>query len=606
MNNIMKKILHIAIISILAFNLTSCSEWLDVNKNPDSPTNLSASVSARLPWLQHAYGYAYGNAAVTVAPAIGHMASRSSYAAYQDYSPGTNAGPTTPYQQWFVDGACNVKDLVDKATKEEAWYYVGAARVVEAMGYVLMADIYGEMPFTEACGESLTPAYDNGKTIYEGCLAKLDEALEMFAKTQPLTATKLVDGDNWNGGDVQKWIKLCHGLKARWLNNMSKKSIYDPTKVLAELAQGPASNAESTIINHVNAVDDMEGDPLIGDPLRTSFAFDVAAWGTWGRINLWYMNILTNSYTGGTKDIDPRLDKLVPSCERWKDLNNDGVKEKYWDRTKGVDLINGTVRVESSSAPLDNKFDTKTKKWSVITEDTRRKGDTAYLQINSLCAAISGAGYDGNSTKTWPDGTVLTTGTFYTRPEAPTDIITYHEMCFIKAEVLFRQGDKGGALVAYQNGIKAHIKHMQDKLTSYGEDKQNIGRNPMNQAEIDAFLASPTVTGEITMSKIMLQKFIAMSFTVQNWNDMRRFDYSAPGKYGVVYTDFDRPAAFKNSASNTQYYPGNSKTDPDYWFRRFRHCSHESNYNNTQLLLSNPKAYAPELLSIPVWWDTAE
>ena len=40
--------------------------------------------------------------------------------------------------------------------------------------------INGEMPFTEALSSALTPAYDDGKTIYEGCIALLDEALEEF------------------------------------------------------------------------------------------------------------------------------------------------------------------------------------------------------------------------------------------------------------------------------------------------------------------------------------------------------------------------------------------------------------------------------------------
>ena len=31
------------------------------------------------------------------------------------------------------------------------------------------------------------------------------------------------------------------------------------------------------------------------------------------------------------------------------------------------------------------------------------------------------------------------TGTFYARPNSDSDILTYSEMCFIKAEVLFRK-----------------------------------------------------------------------------------------------------------------------------------------------------------------------
>ncbi len=606
MNDIMKQIFNFILISVLALSLSSCNKWLDVNTDPDSPTNTTASCAARLPWIQHAYGYAYGNASTTVSVAIGTLASRSSYSGYEDYAPGTGAGPTTPYQQWFIDGASNVNDLIVKAEAEGAWHYIGAAKVVQAMGYVLMADIYGEIPFTEAVGNSLTPKYDDGKTIYEGCLALLDDALTYFAKTQATTATPLSKGDNWNEGDVNKWIKLAHGLKARWLNNLSKKSSYNPTEILKELEQGPASNAENTIVDHINSPSDMVGDPLIGDPLKSSFIFDCAAWGSWGRINQWYMNLLTNDYTGGTKEVDPRIDKLVPSCERWADLNGDGVKEKFFVRTKGVDLINGTVRVESGSAPLDPQFNTTTKKWSINSTDEKRLGDTVYLQIRSLCAMISGAGYDGNSTRTWADGTVMTTGTFYSRPEAPTDVMTYHEMCFIKAEVLLRKGDAAGALAAYQAGIKAHIEHMNAKLASYGGDKQNPSRNPMPQADIDAFMKSKVVTGPITMSKIMLQKYIAMSFTVQNWNDMRRFDYSVNGKFGEVYVDFDRPNKFKQTPTSAEYFPGTAKTDPTYWFRRFRHCSHEINYNSANLKASNEKALKPDIWSVPVWWDTAE
>ena len=57
------------------------------------------------------------------------------------------------------------------------------------------------------------------------------------------------------------------------------------------------------------------------------------------------------------------------------------------------------------------------------------------------------------------------TGSFQLRPVSDFEIMTYHEACFIKAEVLFRQGKKAEALAAYKEGIKAHIDYMQKKLT---------------------------------------------------------------------------------------------------------------------------------------------
>ena len=148
---------------------------------------------------------------------------------------------------------------------------------------------------------------------------------------------------------------------------------------------------------------------------------------------------------------------------------------------------------------------------------------------------------------------------------------------------------------------------MNAKLKTWAGDKLNPDRNPMKDSDITAFLASKAIAqteSELTMAKIMQQKFIAMSFTVQNWNDMRRFNYSTPGAFGVVYPDFDRPMAF--SSTSTQYFPGAAKTDENYWFRRFKQCSHEINYNQESLKASNSKALLPEIWSVPVWWDKAE
>jgi hypothetical protein len=106
----------------------------------------------------------------------------------------------------------------------------------------------------------------------------------------------------------------------------------------------------------------------------------------------------------------------------------------------------------------------------------------------------------------------------------------------------------------------------------------------------------------------MTQKHIAMSYTVQNWNDMRKYNFSANngGDIGVVYPGIERPYQFNINPDFIQYFPGAGKNDLNYWFRRMKHCSHERNYNSKNLLESNPKAMSPEVYSIPVWWDIPE
>lgn len=178
-----------------------------------------------------------------------------------------------------------------------------------------------------------------------------------------------------------------------------------------------------------------------------------------------------------------------------------------------------------------------------------------------------------------------------------------------------RKGDKANAYAAYRAGIQADLDMMQAKLTQWqaaGYDKNAAGvtipdMEPMNQNDINAYLASNAVAqspGALTMSDIMLQKYIAMGCSIENYNDMRRFDYSAGdvGNFGVVYPGYQRGPLFTGQAQLT----GGSPTDPRYWMRRWHLPPvYEINYNSVNTLALNPHANDPDIWSMPVWWDCA-
>jgi len=113
--------------------------------------------------------------------------------------------------------------------------------------------------------------------------------------------------------------------------------------------------------------------------------------------------------------------------------------------------------------------------------------------------------------------------------------LTYHEMNFIKAEVYMRKGDAGNAYAAYTAAIQAHMNMMQAKLTSWQSTygTTNPDMTPMNSTAMSAYLTSAAVAtaGNLTMSDIMLQKYLAMGCSIENWNDMRRFNFSAGNVY---------------------------------------------------------------------------
>src|SRR5690606_3024529 len=119
-------------------------------------------------------------------------------------------------------------------------------------------------------------------------------------------------------------------------------------------------------------------------------------------------------------------------------------------------------------------------------------------------------------------------------------------------------------------------------------------KSPMAQAKIDNFLNNGLGTaGDITLAKIMTQKFIALSFSQQNWNDMRRYDFS-----NSVYPGWSVPYEYTVTAAAQVKIPLGKQ------FRRVRQVSHEINYNADNLKASHPNALNDDIWSFPVWWDT--
>ncbi|HEX3935136.1 MAG TPA: SusD/RagB family nutrient-binding outer membrane lipoprotein, partial [Puia sp.] len=241
-------------------------------------------------------------------------------------------------------------------------------------------------------------------------------------------------------------------------------------------------------------------------------------------------------------------------------------------------------------------------------------GDTVFVNMRSSSTAYSGISTQPSTNVNWyPSlaafnaGVVGSTGSFQIRPVSPFEVLTYHEMCFIKAEVEMRKGDQADAYTAYLAGIQAHMNFMQTTLASWQGiyTTSNPDMAPMNQSDINNYLTSPAVApgaGALTMSDIMLQKYVAMGCSLENYNDMRRFDFSAGdvGSFGVVYPGYRRGPLFAGGS----LYTGSGPTDPRYWQRRWALPTNlEINYNLTNVLAMNPHATDLNIWSMPVWWD---
>jgi hypothetical protein len=147
--------------------------------------------------------------------------------------------------------------------------------------------------------------------------------------------------------------------------------------------------------------------------------------------------------------------------------------------------------------------------------------------------------------------TVLVKNRYLFGDNAPVPMMTYSEMQFLKAEALYRKGDKPGALAAYKNGISGSVD-----MCNY---VAGIAASPtVSAANKAALLANtavvPTTGASLTLNMILLQKYISdwgWNY-VETWTDLRRYHYGVDTYNGeAVYTGFTLP-------TSAQYYVDNS------------------------------------------------
>ncbi|WP_187319142.1 SusD/RagB family nutrient-binding outer membrane lipoprotein [Hymenobacter citatus] len=179
---------------------------------------------------------------------------------------------------------------------------------------------------------------------------------------------------------------------------------------------------------------------------------------------------------------------------------------------------------------------------------------------------------------------------WYARDLGIFQVMTYAEAKFIEAEAAFRAGNLSRAFTAYRAGIRAHM----EKVGSGGFNALPPVTFPLiSSAQIEEYLSSAAVAqseSQLTLKRIMEQKYIAMFLNPESWSDLRRFDFS-----DTIYPNFR--------------FPVNANPEVDSKFpRRMLPGATEVLYNPAAVakLFSDVGATSNgNYITKPLWWDQA-
>lgn len=212
----MKKIINIALAITLVL-MASCEDYLDVNTDPNNPTDATPGLIFPAATLS-IVSVIGGDYAIT-----GNIWSQyftQNHAANQykgiDGFNITSTFQGARFQELYAGALNDLKFVKNKAVESEDWSYYVMATALEAYAFQVLADLYDEVPFDDALlgnEGNFAPAYRGGQAIYDSLIIRLDNALAK--DLDAVTVTNPGTADLIFGGDMDMWIQFINTLKLK-------------------------------------------------------------------------------------------------------------------------------------------------------------------------------------------------------------------------------------------------------------------------------------------------------------------------------------------------------------------------------------------------------
>jgi hypothetical protein len=144
-------------------------------------------------------------------------------------------------------GLIGLRQIQANATSAGDKLYLGIAEVLEAMNMMFAADVWGDIPYSQAVTENSTPTFDPQMTVYASLLTLLDKAIADMAAG----GTGPGDADLVYAGNAQKWTEAAHTLKARiYLHQVEKLGAAQYASALTEAKKGISAPANDWKAQH--------------------------------------------------------------------------------------------------------------------------------------------------------------------------------------------------------------------------------------------------------------------------------------------------------------------------------------------------------------------
>ncbi|MDQ6477367.1 SusD/RagB family nutrient-binding outer membrane lipoprotein [Dyadobacter sp. LHD-138] len=216
----MKGIFKHSLLLLAVFSLGSCENWLDVNEDPNNPTNVAPEYV--LPAAQASVMAVTGGSFAILGGlwsqhwTQAHVSTQYKTIDSYDLAP---AAYNNAWTEFYSGGLNDFEDVKTKATASGNNNLVLQAVAVQSYGFQILADWFDKIPMSEALNIELTrtPKYDDGPAVYAELLKRLDAALALDFNNGKSTqvSSDLVFGKLSGADQIAQWKRFANTLKLK-------------------------------------------------------------------------------------------------------------------------------------------------------------------------------------------------------------------------------------------------------------------------------------------------------------------------------------------------------------------------------------------------------
>jgi hypothetical protein len=204
----MNKLNIYTILAALLFALSGCSEFEEMNINPNEPTQVSADVL-----LPNAIRESV-NTAVDASFLVGNNAAQLTAKTLRTEVDAYNWNAFPSYWEGWYESLVDLRSIESIALDNANEQMQGVVITLRSWVFANLTNAYGNVPYFEATKgneSNFTPVYDDQEAIYMDLLSELDRANTL------LQGSGTIDGDILLDGDALAWQKFANSLRLRLL-----------------------------------------------------------------------------------------------------------------------------------------------------------------------------------------------------------------------------------------------------------------------------------------------------------------------------------------------------------------------------------------------------